>query len=154
MRIFPYALSRDLVERVIRGLGLNARTVGEPGQADLILALRSRSEDARLVRALAESGARLHPIKRNTANEIRRLLQKIFHVMEGVEQDDAEAAAREAELGIERAIREKVEVPLAPRSSALRRLQHRIVTGRNLLAQSSGREPQRHLVIYPPEEAG
>ena len=152
MRIFPYALSRDLVERVIRGLGLNARTVGEPDQADLVLALRSRSDDARLVRTLEESGARLHPIKRNTANEIRRLLQKIFHVMEGVEQDEAEAALREAEAGVERALRGGIEVPLAPCRPALRRLQHRIVTSHNLLAQSSGREPHRHLVIYPPEQ--
>src|SRR6266702_2091479 len=153
VRIFPYALSRDLAERVIRGLGLTPRTVGEAGQADLVLALRSRSDDTRLVRFLEESGARLHPIKRNTANEIRRLLQKIFHVMEGVEQDEAEAAAHEAEAGIERAIREKVEAHLAPRRSALRVGQHRIVTSRNLLAQSSGRQPHRHLVIYPPEQA-
>ena len=154
VRIFPYAISRDLVERVIRGLGINARTVGEAGQADLVLALRSRSDDSRLVRALGESHAQLHVIKRNTANEARRLLQRVFHIMEGVDRDETEEAVREVEAGIERAIREGVEVPLPPRPPALRRLQHRIVTGRNLVAQSSGREPQRHLVVYPPERSG
>ena len=93
-------------------------------------------------------------IKRNTANEARRLLQRVFHIMEGVDRDETEEAVREVEAGIERAIREGVEVPLPPRPPALRRLQHRIVTGRNLVAQSSGREPQRHLVVYPPERSG
>ena len=152
VRIFPYALSRDLVERVIRGLGLHARTVGEPGQADIILALRSRSDDLRLLRALEATGARLHLIKRNTANEMRHLLQHVFRVMEGSEPGEADEAAREAEAGVEKVLREGVEVPLAPRRSPLRRMQHRIIAGHNLLAQSTGREPLRHLVIYPPGE--
>ncbi|MCM2358658.1 MAG: hypothetical protein NDI77_10960 [Geobacteraceae bacterium] len=152
-RIYPYALSRDLLERVIRSLGLDARTVGEPERADLVLALRSRANDTRLLRALADTSAQLHLLKRNTANEMRRLLQHLFHVMEGVERDESEEAAREAEAGIERAIREGVEVPLPPRRSALRRMQHRLIAGHNLVAQSSGREPQRHLVIYPPEQS-
>ena len=152
VRIFPYALSRDLVERVIRGLGLHARTVGEPGQADIIMALRSRSDDLRLLRALEATGARLHLIKRNTANEMRHLLQHVFRVMEGNEPGEADEAAREAEAGVEKVLREGVEVPLAPRRSPLRRMQHRIIAGHNLLAQSTGREPLRHLVIYPPGE--
>jgi hypothetical protein len=147
-RIYPYALSRDLLERVIRSLRLNARTVGGPEQADLIVALRARSDDLRLRRIMEGGGASLHFIKRNTANEMRRLLERTFHILEGVEgEEELHAMVAETEAAIERALTERVEVSLAPRPSALRRMQHRLIAGRGLLAESTGKEPQRHLVI-------
>ena len=76
----------------------------------------------------------------------------IFHFLEGVDQDEADEATQEAEAGIERAFREGIEVALSPRRPSLRKMQHRIISGKNLMAQSTGREPQRYLVIYPPGE--
>jgi stage III sporulation protein SpoIIIAA len=151
-RIYPYALSRDLLERVIRGLGLNARTVGGPEQADLVLALRSRSDDLRLRRMMQGSGASLHFIKRNTANEMRRLLERTFHILEGVEGEELHEMLAETEEAIRRVLAEREEVELAPRRPALRKMQHRIIAGRGLLAQSTGKEPKRRLVIRPAEE--
>ncbi|RNC64157.1 MAG: single-stranded DNA-binding protein, partial [Desulfuromonadales bacterium] len=152
-RIYPYALSRDLLERVIRSLGLDARTVGGPEQADLILALRSRSDDLRLKRIAESGGVSLQFIKRNTANEMRRLLERIFHLMGGMDEEDGLAAVvRETEEGIRRAMEEQVAVALAPQRPALRKMQHRLIAGHGLVAESTGREPERHLVIRPPEE--
>ncbi|MBE0598604.1 MAG: single-stranded DNA-binding protein [Desulfuromonadales bacterium] len=148
-RIYPYALSRDLLERVIRSLGLNARTVGGVEQADLVIALRGRSDDLRLQRMLEGSSASLHLIKRNTANEMRRLLERTFHVLEGVEGEELHHLVRETEAAIDRALATGEAIPLAPRPSALRKLQHRLIAERGLLAESSGREPRRHLVIRP-----
>jgi stage III sporulation protein SpoIIIAA len=148
-RIYPYAVSRDLLERVIRSLGLNARTVGGPEQADLILALRSRDDDLRLRRIMEKSGASLHFIKRNTANEMRRLLERAFHILEGVEGEEVHEMVEETEAAIRRVLTEGVETPLAPRRPALRRMQHRIIAGRGLVAESTGKEPMRHLVIRP-----
>ncbi len=151
-RIFPYALSRDLLERVIRGLRLNARTVGGPEQADIVVALRSRSDDIRLRRIVEGSGASLHFIKRNTANEMRRLLERTFHIMEGIEGEELHEMVRETEAAIDRALAEGETVALTPRRPALRKMQHRLIAGRGLLARSTGREPQRHLVIGPHED--
>ncbi|WP_298435163.1 R3H domain-containing nucleic acid-binding protein [Geobacter sp.] len=150
-RIYPYALSRDLLERVIRSLRLDARTVGGPEQADVIIALRSRSDDLRLKRIVEGGGASLHLIKRNTANEMRRLLERIFHLVEGMEEDEVAQMVRETEAGIRQALDEGVDVPLAPRRPALRKMQHRLIAGHGLVAESSGREPERHLVIRAPE---
>lgn len=152
LRIYPYALSRDLLERIIRSLGLDARTVGNPEQADLVLALRSRSEDFRLKRIMETSEARLELIKRNTANEMRRLLQQALHILEGVDEDEVQEAVREAEAAIQQVLSEGTEVALTPRRPALRKMQHRIIAGKRLMALSSGREPERHLVIYPGED--
>jgi stage III sporulation protein SpoIIIAA len=147
VRIYPYALSRDLLERVIRSLRLNARTVGGPEQSDLIIALRSRGEDRRLRRMGEVCGVPIHYIKRNTANEMRRLLERVFYVMDGFEGDEVQEMVAETEDAIRRVLAEGVEVELAPRPAALRKMQHRLIAGRGLLAESTGREPQRHLVI-------
>lgn len=146
-RIYPYALSRDLLERVIRSLGLNARTVGGAEQADLILALRSRGDDLRLRRMTESGGASVHFLKRNTANEMRRLLERTFHVLEGIEGEELHDMVEETEAAIRRVLEKGEEVALTPRRPALRKMQHRMIAGRGLLAQSAGKEPHRHLVI-------
>ncbi len=151
-RIYPYAISRDLLERVIRSLRLNARTVGGPEQADLVIALRSRSDDQRLRRIMASGQASLHLIKRNTANEMRRLLERTFHVLEGIEGEEVDAAVTEAESAVQRVFERGEEVVLAPRRPALRKMQHRLIAGHGLLAESVGKDPQRQLVIRPVKE--
>jgi hypothetical protein len=72
-RIYPHGVSRELLERVTRELGLDVRIGGRPEQADVIIALRSRAEDLGLKRLTRLSDASVHMVKRNTTSEIRRL---------------------------------------------------------------------------------
>jgi stage III sporulation protein SpoIIIAA len=152
IRIYPYAISRDSVERVIRALRLEARTVGRPEHADIILALRSRSEDARLRRMSAATGVPVHCVKRNSTAQIRHQLQSLLVPTPASDHGGEQAvdeAVSEAEQAVQRVLREGVAVELAPRPPAVRRAQHRIVTRHRLVAESVGNEPARHLVIYP-----
>jgi stage III sporulation protein SpoIIIAA len=150
VRIYPYALSRDSVERVLRDLRLDARTVNRPEQAHLVLALRSRAADPRLQRLLAAAGLPLHVVKKNTTAQIRHLLQGLFNMLQGVESEQVDEAIREAEEGVRRVLAEGDTVELAPRPAALRSVQHRLVARHRLVAESVGSEPRRRLVIRPP----
>ncbi|MGD8710933.1 MAG: AAA family ATPase [Ectothiorhodospiraceae bacterium] len=154
VRIFPYAISRDSVEKVIRDLRLNARTVDRAERADLFIALRSRSEDRRLTRLLEATGAPLHQVKRNTTAQIRRCLRDVFNVVPGLRDEAVDAAAREAERAAHQVISEGVAVELSPRSAPIRKMQHRIAMRHRLLAESEGSDPEKHLVIQPPEGEG
>lgn len=149
VRIYPYAISRDSVERVLRDQRLDARTVSRPERAHFVLALRSRADDDRLRRILGATGIPLHLVKKNSTAQIRRLLLNVFNIMHGVAVDDVNDARREAEAAIKRVLEEGVAVELAPRPAALRELQQRIITRHRLIAESTGCEPQRHLVIHP-----
>ncbi|WP_243373103.1 R3H domain-containing nucleic acid-binding protein [Geotalea sp. SG265] len=149
-RLYPYALSRDLLERVIRDLRLEARTVGSPEQADLVIALRSRSDDMRLKKILDAGEASLQLIKRNSASDMRRLLQNYFNIIQGVDEEEVQETVRETEQAIEKVLAEGVPVALSPRRPVLRKMQHRLAIRSNLIAQSTGSEPERHLVIHPP----
>jgi stage III sporulation protein SpoIIIAA len=148
-RIYAYALSRDSLERVLRDLRLDARAVSRPEQANMILALRSRSRDPRLERMAQEVEAEIHSVKRNSTAQIRRALQNAFHVVGGVGEEEISEAVKEAEEAVRRVLEEGEVVELSPRRAALRRLQHLVVSRNNLTAQSAGREPSRHLVVYP-----
>lgn len=154
VRVYAHGVSRELLERVARDLDIQLRVVGKVEQADVIIALRSRAEDLGLKRLTRLSDAPVHLIKRNTTSELRRLLQKVFNIVQGVNDEEVNMAVQEAEAAIQRVIEEGVEVPLAPRKPALRKIQHRMISAYGLVTTSVGREPRRHLVIYPNEARG
>ncbi len=149
VRIYPYAISRDQVERVIRSFRFDARTVANPEKADMILALRSRSEDARLRRILHATGLPLHCIKKNSTAQIRRQLNHIFSQPMSVPDEDIDAAVKETETAVQKVLAESVAVELSPQSLEVRKIQHHIVNRYHLVAESIGSDPLRRLVIYP-----
>lgn len=150
VRIYPYALSRDAVNRALRDLRVEAVTVGRAERADLVLSLRSRQGDQRLRRLLQATRLPLYTVKKNTTAQLRRLLQDVFNVLRGVDESELQEAVREAEAAVARVIEQGVMVELAPRPPAIRQVQHKISTRHRLLAESVGSEPERRLVIYPP----
>ncbi len=149
LRIWPYALSPANLEKAVRELHLDARVVHQPERASLILSLRAREEDLRLKRILRATGLPLHSVKKNSAAQIRRLLQNLLNVMPGVDDGEVSETVQETEAAIQRVLDEGMPVELKPRPSALRRLQHRIVARHFLMAESIGSEPRRRLVIHP-----
>ncbi len=149
VRIYPYALSRDSVERVLRDLRLDARTIPQAERADLIITLRARASDPRLRRLVELNQVPVHTVKKNTTAQIRRLLQNVLNVVHGAEDADVDDTVRETEQAIRRVLEDGVAMELSPRPAKLRKLQHRIVARHRLVAESVGSEPARHLVIQP-----
>ncbi len=149
VRLYPYALGRDNVERVIRTLDLDARLVTRPERADRILTLRSRADDPRLQRIVEDSGAEVLTVKKNSTSQLRRLLEREFHILHGVPRADIDAALAEARAAVERARRESVTVALPPRPAALRELQQRYIMRERMVAESVGSEPRKHLRVHP-----
>lgn len=149
IRIHAHALSRDLLQRVLRDLGVEARIVDKPESATLILSLRSRADDPRIRRVTERQAVPLYAVKRNSSAEMRRVLRNALAVVAGADEDDLRDAVQEVEHAIERVLAEGVTVRLSPRSSALRKMQHRLVSRYHLLAESEGEGGVRHLVIHP-----
>lgn len=149
MRIYLHGVSRELLERAARDLDLELKIVSRLEAATIVIALRSRVDDMGLKRIARVSESNIHYIKRNTTAELRRLLQRIFNLVQGVDDEEVLEAVREAEHAARTVVEEGVEVSLAPRRSALRKVQHRYLTSLGLVAESVGREPERHLVIHP-----
>ena len=147
-RIYPHAISREVLARVLDDMDLPARIVDDPERASVVLALRARAGD-RGLREVAARGVEIHPLKKNSSAEMRRVLRNLFAVMPGVEDELVREAVTEAEHAIARVLADHKPVSLAPRPAALRKMQHRLVSRHHLEATSAGHEPFRHLVIYP-----
>ncbi len=151
-QIYPHAISRELLARVLSDVGIDARIVRNPAGADVILALRARSNE-RAPREAVVGGAQLLLVKRNSSTEMRKALRRAFGPLRGVDADEVQEALAEAEHAIARVNSEGTPVALAPRSPELRKAQHRVVARYYLEAESSGREPMRHLVVFPASPA-
>ncbi len=149
VRIFPYGVSRNRLERAIRELKLPAYITKDWHDADIILTLKAhaRKEPTKL-REAAGRAIPTYVIKSNTYTQIASTLRSIFKISEFSEE---ERALREAEEAIDRVISgEDSFVELMPQTSYVRRLQHQLVSENKLVSQSVGTEPYRRVRISSP----
>ncbi|HEY3449974.1 MAG TPA: R3H domain-containing nucleic acid-binding protein [Myxococcales bacterium] len=149
VRVHGWALSRELLQRVVRELGSKVRLVDRPENADVVLVLRSRAGDARIRRVAERTGMPVRVLKKNSTSEMRRVLREVTFIAGGFDPAQVRESVNEAKHAIQRVLSEGVAVPLAPRPPRLRRLQHRLAARYHLVAASFGTEPTRHLVLQP-----
>jgi hypothetical protein len=145
-------VSRDLLERAIRQLGLKVRVAASPENSDMIFALRSYDSDPGLRRLTRHFDVPVHLAKRNSASEMRRMLQKVFNIVQGIAEEEVQDAVQETRTAIQQVRERGIEIALQPRRPALRKVQHRMIAGSGLEATSTGVEPKKHLVVYPEQK--
>jgi hypothetical protein len=148
-RVYAYELDRDLLDRVIRNMRVEAKSVKHPENADLILAPRALASDPHLAELAQTTDAALYLVRKDNATSMRKALQDLFSVLEGMDPAEVKDAVQETEHALQRAMSEQITVELAPRPATIRRLQHRMIARYHLNSESVGTEPSRHLVIYP-----
>jgi len=147
VRIYPYAVSRNRLERAIRDLRVPAYVAETLEDADVVLTLKSqeRRQPRRLREAVAR-GKTLHVLKSNTVNQIQGFLRGIFDVEDA---DEQEMALREVEEAISEVLSSTQPVELSPQNSYVRRLQHQLIQRYGLASESRGEDPFRRVVIFP-----
>jgi stage III sporulation protein SpoIIIAA len=148
VRIYPYAVSRNRLERAIRELRVPAGIAENLFDADVLLTLKS--QEKRQPKRLREAGTRgvpTHVIKSNTLSQIEGVLREIFGVEERLSQE--EIALREVEEAVSEVMSTVQPVELSPQNSYVRRLQHQLIQRYGLSSESKGTDPFRRVVIYP-----
>jgi len=148
LRVFPYALRRDRVERAIRSLQVPATIADSPGEADVVLTLRAiAKKQPRRLREGIGAAARIQTVASSSPGKIEQALRELFDLDHP--HPDQDEALREAEGAVIEVIARRRPAELAPRDSYLRRLQHQLANAYGLQSQSVGREPFRHVLIRP-----
>ncbi len=148
LRIYPYAVSRNRLERAIRELRVPAYITDTLADADIVLSLRA--QEKRHPKKLADAqarGLRMHMIKSNTVTQIQAFLREVFDVEEYMGEEVT--ALREVEEAIAEVFQSAQPVELAPQNSYVRRLQHQLIQRYGLASESRGEEPLRRVVIFP-----
>ncbi len=164
LKIYPYAVSKGLLERVIKTLNLPAEVVKTLDEADAILALRSYARAGAKIYSLAEAKQiPVYVVKSNNMPQIQKALRDALHLDTEIFSladtagadivDETEIALEEARQAITMVMNRMEPIELAPRKAYIRRLQHQLVERFNLTSRSIGDEPMRRLRILPPPQS-
>jgi stage III sporulation protein SpoIIIAA len=146
--IFPYGVSRLYLEQSIRDLDLPVRVLGNLDGADLVFTLKNYYRRRPDVLRQAESGGvPVHILKSNSVAQVKEALGRLYDV----ERPDAslQKALNEAMEAIRKVKSTLQPAEISPQNAYVRRLQHQLVTENELVARSTGKEPQRRLRILP-----
>ena len=148
LRIFPYALGHDRVDRAIRRLRVPAVIAADPNDADVVLTPRAVARKyPRRLREMLTRDVPVHAVASNSAGKIEEALRDLFDL--GRLHPEQEAALKEAEEAVVEVISQRLPRELSPQGPYVRRLQHQLAGAYGLQSQSVGREPVRHVVIRP-----
>lgn len=159
LKIYPYAVSKGLLERVVKTLSLPIEVVKSIDEADAILALKSYARAGAKIYSLAEAQqVPVYVVKSNNLPQIQKALREALHLDESAigavdiedDVDETEIALEEARQAISRVMDRLEPIELTPRRAYIRRLQHQLVERFNLSSRSIGDEPTRRLRILPP----
>lgn len=161
LKVYPYAVSKGLLERVVKTLQMPIEVVKSIDEADAILALRSYARAGAKIFSLAEARQiPVYVVKSNNLPQLQKALREALHLdteigavdIEG-DVDETEIALEEARQAITRVMDRLEPLELSPRRAYIRRLQHQLVERFNLSSRSIGDEPMRRLRILPPAGA-
>jgi len=146
--VFPYGVSRSYLEQSIRELDLPVRVLGNLDGADLVLTLKNyyrRRPD--ILRQAESGGVPVHILKSNSVAQVKEALSRLY----GGEAPDpgVQRALDEALDAIRKVKTTLLPLEISPQNAYVRRLQHQLVTEHELVARSTGKEPQRRLRILP-----
>lgn len=146
VKVFPYGVSRNRLERAIRELRVPAYITKEMSESDVVVTLKTHEK--RTTSILQDARRRALPvytIKSNTFAQISGVIREIFHMGPSNEE---EMAIQDAEDAVQRLMETGEPQELMPQSSFLRRLQHQLVEKYDLTSESVGTEPYRRVRIF------
>ncbi len=143
VKIYPYAISRNRLQRIIEVLHVDAKLVNEWFESDLVLALRgvAKRKDS-FFNAIRNRNLPIHYLRSNTGAQIQSFVENFFHV-HGITA--GEVARRELEQGVAEVKNTGRPYDLSPQELKLRRLQHRLAEEAGLVARSYGNDPFRYV---------
>ncbi len=152
-KVYIYAVSRSIVEKIIERLDLNAEITRNIEDADVVIAHKNFAKGGAKVLSIANDyRIQVFYVKTNSMAQIQKVLKEALDIQESPEvlqgyYDDAERALDEAKSAIAKILAGEKNVELTPQNQKIRKLQHELIEQHNLVSQSIGEGEQRHLRI-------
>ena len=155
-KVYLYAVSRTIVEKIIESLDLNVEITRNIEDADIVIAHKNYAKGgAKILNSAQEYRIRVLYVKTNSMAHIQKVLKDALDIqpddavaMQGY-KDDTELALDEAKNAIKKVLEGAPEIELAPQNTHIRKLQHELVEQYNLKSISVGEEPNRRLKVIP-----
>ncbi len=148
-RLYLFGVNRGRFEQIAKEIQLDVEIVDKVSDAKLFVT--SKSHYRRKTQKTREAEAANLPIyvlRSNTPTQIRQFLNTIHGTSEPTKPDSLNHALNEAKEAVNLIKSGQQEIELSPQSAYIRRLQHLIAERNGLSSQSSGKDPQRRVMIY------
>ncbi|MDD3150041.1 MAG: AAA family ATPase [Candidatus Gastranaerophilales bacterium] len=154
-KVYVYAVSRQITEKAIERLELNAEVTRNIDEADIVIAHKSYSKGGAKVLNVAQNfHIPIHFIKSNSMPQVQKVLKEALQYgkMEGDAVareylDETAIALDEAHAAVKKVLDGSCDVELKPQKQHIRKLQHELVEQHNLSSVSIGKDPNRRLKI-------
>ena len=151
-KIYLYAVSRSIAEKVIERLDLNAEVTRNLDDADIVIAHKNFVKGgAKVLSTAEEKRLQIFYVKTNSMAQIQKVIKEALDIAEINERqtfyDITEKALDEAKSAIEKILAGADDIELKPQNQHIRKLQHELVEQHNLESKSIGEGDSRHLRI-------
>lgn len=152
-KIYLYAVSRNIVEKIIERLDLNVEITRNIDDADIVIAHKNFAKSgAKILSTANDYRLQVFFIKTNSMAQIQKVMKEALDIRESEHAlkgycDDAERALDEAKAAINKILNGSEDIELQPQNQHIRKLQHELVEQHNLNSQSIGEGEERHLRI-------
>lgn len=152
-KIYIYAVSRSIVEKVIERLDLNCEITRNVEDADIVIAHKNFAKGgAKVLNTAKDYRVQVFYVKTNSMSQIQKVVKEALGIQEAAETlqgyyDDAERALDEAKIAIAKILEGEEHIELTPQNQKIRKMQHELIEQYNLASQSVGEGEQRHLKI-------
>ncbi len=148
VRIFPYGIARNRLERATRRMRVPVYLAKDLGQAEVLITTKGfYRKRPRLVVDAERLGLPIYVLRANTVAQMEACLSDIFE-LESRSSAPLDQALREAEEAIRQVLGGVSEMELSPQNAYVRRRQHELAHASNLASESRGKEPHRQVRIY------
>ncbi len=153
-KIYIYAVSRTVIEKVIERLDLHAEITRKIDEADVVIAHKAYSKGGnKILSAANDYRLPIYYVKSNSMAQIQKVVKEALKITDSETTvqgncDEAEKALDEANTAIEKVLKEGVNVELTPQNQQIRKLQHELIDQNNLTGESIGDGDGRHIIIY------
>jgi stage III sporulation protein SpoIIIAA len=146
LKLYAYGVARNRLQQSAKRLRVPAVIVEDFGQADAIVTLKNYyRRRPKLIVDAERHGTPIYVLRANTASQMDSFLIDLYNLED--ERDPFGQAVEEVKAAIIRVRGGAEYVDLSPQPPPVRRRQHEIARDADLLSESYGAEPGRHVRI-------
>lgn len=155
VRIYPYAVSRSQLERIIKGLRLHAKVTKSLDDADMLFVLKSYAKsNGKVLRWAEDKQIPVYIVKTNNMYQIQKTLREALQIDEadGVFEkidEEIDEAMQEVNEAMETIIHLSQPIELLPRELDIVKMQQKITSQNTFSSEIVGIEGEKRLRIYP-----
>ncbi len=149
VRVYAYGVAKNRLQQAAKRLGVPAVVVRDVSEADALVTLRTYYRNRQQTVMEAEQrGMPIYVLRANTVAQVEQFLGDLYNLSAAPMRDSMDDIRSETQQAISAVLNGERWVDLPPGPSLVRRLQHEMARGAELVSHSYGKEPRRHVRIF------